>query len=301
MSKDTIGFNYFIDYCFPVSITNNLTDLVQKDATDYYKIIYIKTGSYHFRLNSKEYVISGSHAICLNEQDQIKFINKPEESITILWFKPTVINELFTFETLKNSNRSLPLTASQDTFLLKQFLPNAVISSKIIAIRLVDFSIIEQKLMQLQSLLEKQPTNGWPCKSRTYLYELLCCISRLDDEENDYYELIDNGSSSKLAIDVIYYMQSYYSNKITIEDLCSEFHTNRTTLLNDFKKYSGQSINHYLIQLRLTMASKLLRDTELSIDEICERTGFKDISYFSKSFKKGINLTPSNYRKLYQA
>lgn len=301
MSKDTIGFNYFIGYCFPVSITNNLAELTDPDAADYYKIIYIKTGPCHFRLNNKEYVISGPHAICLNDQDQIEFLNMPEEFITILWFKPTVINDLFTFETLNDPNRSLSITAFQDTFFLKQFFPDAETSSKIIAIRLVDFTNIQKKLMQLHSLLEAQSANTWPCKSRTYLYELLCCISRQDDDEDDYCELADHGSSSKLAIDVIYYMQSYYSNKITIENLCTEFHTNRTTLLNDFKKYSGQSINHYLIQLRLTMASKLLRDTELPIDEVCERTGFKDISYFSKSFKKGISLTPSDYRKLYQA
>lgn len=300
MSKDTIGFNYYIDYCFPISVSNDPTELTKTDAKKYYKIVYIKSGTYHFRLNHKEYVLSGPHAICLNEQDQIEFLNLPNELIRILWFQPMIINDLFTFETLRNPTRSMSLTAYQDTFFIKQFFPHAEISSKIIAIRMVDFTNIEQKLIQLQSLLEKQNTNSWPCRSRSYLYELLCGISRQDEDETDFCELADNGSSSRLAIDVIYYMQSYYSNKITIESLCTEFHTNRTTLLNDFKKYTGLSINRYLIQLRLTMASKLLRDTELSIDEICERTGFKDISYFSKSFKKEMNLTPSDYRKLHQ-
>jgi transcriptional regulator GlxA family with amidase domain len=46
------------------------------------------------------------------------------------------------------------------------------------------------------------------------------------------------------------------------------------------------------------MASTLLRDTELSVDEICERTGFHDISYFSKLFKKKLYHTPSEYRKI---
>lgn len=52
------------------------------------------------------------------------------------------------------------------------------------------------------------------------------------------------------------------------------------------------------MRLRMRIATTLLRDTELPILEICERTGFNDISYFSKAFKKEINYTPSEYRKL---
>jgi AraC family L-rhamnose operon regulatory protein RhaS len=43
--------------------------------------------------------------------------------------------------------------------------------------------------------------------------------------------------------------------------LARMFHTNRTTILQDFKKSTGQSINRYLTQLRMTMAAALLRDT----------------------------------------
>jgi AraC-like DNA-binding protein len=47
----------------------------------------------------------------------------------------------------------------------------------------------------------------------------------------------------------------------------------------------------------MTMAAAFLRDTELSVNEICERTGFSDISYFSRSFKKEVRYTPSEYRR----
>lgn len=152
----------------------------------------------------------------------------------------------------------------------------------------------------MKNLLEKQNSCSWPCRSRCYLYEILFCLSRQELEQIED-NTICYGEGSRLAVNVIYYLQSCYNQKITIEILVNEFHTNRTSLLNEFKKYTGLSINRYLAQLRLTMASKLLRDTELSVDEICDRTGFKDISYFSKSFKKGINLTPLEYRKLYEA
>ena len=74
------------------------------------------------------------------------------------------------------------------------------------------------------------------------------------------------------------------------------FHTNRTTLLNEFKKNTGVSLSQYLAQKRFRIATALLRDTDLTISEICERTGFSDVSYFSKAFKKEISYTPSEYR-----
>ncbi|MDD4112409.1 MAG: AraC family transcriptional regulator, partial [Herbinix sp.] len=44
----------------------------------------------------------------------------------------------------------------------------------------------------------------------------------------------------------------------------------------------------------------LLRDTSLTLSEICERIGFSDTIYFSKVFKKALNQTPSEYRNIYR-
>jgi len=106
---------------------------------------------------------------------------------------------------------------------------------------------------------------------------------------------------SKLSIDVIHYLQTSYDKKLTIDNLALVLHTNRTTLLSDFKKSTGQSINRYVTGIRMTIAAALLRDTGLSVSEICERTGFTDISYFSKSFKKEIQYTLSQYRRIHSS
>jgi AraC family L-rhamnose operon regulatory protein RhaS len=181
---------------------------------------------------------------------------------------------------------------------LQQFTSEAKATTKILSLHAIDSSLIDHKLNQLKELLEKQNTNNWPCRSRSYLFEVLFCLTRQEEDEEAAENILLYEGGSRLAVEVIYYLQTCYNQKITIEKLAEEFHTNRTTLLNDFKKYTGHSINNYLIQLRMMMASTLLRDTELSVDEICERTGFSDISYFSKAFKKRIFCTPSKYRKI---
>ncbi len=298
MMLNTVGFNYYIGYILPLSITEGLADLKREEAGEYYKIIFIKSGTCHFLMNGKEFVLTGASAICMNEQDKIVFYDFQEDNAQILWFKPSLINVKLTFDVINNPNRTLSTTEYQDIYYLKQFMREAVTTMKILSLHTIDLSVIEHKQQLIKDLLEKQDSCSWPCRCRSYLFEILFCLARQEEDEEQINNVLFYDGHSRLAIDVIYYLQSCYNQKITIEKLADEFHTNRTTLLNDFKEYTGQSVNRYLIQLRLTMASTLLRDTELSVDEICDRTGFSDISYFSKVFKKKINHTPSEYRRI---
>jgi AraC family L-rhamnose operon regulatory protein RhaS len=299
MSFDTLGFNHYPNYLFPVSVTEGLSGLKEKEAANFFKVIFIKNGSCHFLLNGKEFILTGASTICLNHRDEIKFLQISEELVKILWFRPTAVNSFFTLEVVSSPSRTLSVTEGQDLYFMMQFLPDASPSLKILSLHTIDSTLVEHKLQLLKELLTKQDSGYWPCRSRSYLFEILFCLARQEEEEEEIDALQPYNAYSRLAVNVIYYLQSCYHQKITIKQLADEFHTNRTSLLSDFKKYTGQSVNQYLIQLRLTMASTLLRDTTLTIDEICDRTGFHDISYFSKVFKKKLNYTPSEYRKIY--
>ncbi len=294
----TLGFQYYIGYTFPASVRTSLLELKHEEAKDYYKIIYIKQGPCHFLLNDKEFILTGASVICLNERDHIDFLDIRENEVSILWFKPYLLNGLFSFESINSTEVMFTSTEYQDIHFLRQFLHEAKNAMKILSLHTIDSTTIETKLHLTWELLKMQNTNRWPCRSRSYILEILFCLARQEEDEYMANSLILYDGGSRLAIDVIYYLQTCYNKKITIERLAEEFHTNRTTLLTDFKKYTGQSINSYLIQLRVMMASAMLRDTELCIEEICERTGFSDISYFSKLFKKKVNYTPSEYRKI---
>lgn len=298
MKYDTIGFNYYNELAFPLSITENQNILNDKEAVEYYKIIYFRSGTYHFGLNGKEFVLTGCYALCLNDRDHFELCEVPEKDVLILAFRPIVINANFSIDILNNPNSLMSPTEFQDSYYLLQFKHQTELNMKLLPLRTMDSSIIEHKIKLLNELLSKQDTGFWPCRCRSYLFEILFSLARQEEKEEPISSIQFYEGFSRLAIDVIYYLQSCYNQKITIERLTEEFHTNRTTLLTDFKKYTGQSVNHYLIQLRLNMASTLLRDTELPVDEICERTGFSDISYFSKAFKKRLSYTPSEYRRI---
>jgi two-component system response regulator YesN len=63
-----------------------------------------------------------------------------------------------------------------------------------------------------------------------------------------------------------------------------------------FKKEIGVTFTKYLTDLRMNQACILLEHSNLSIQDIADRTGYHDYFYFTKLFKKTIHKTPSSFR-----
>lgn len=81
-------------------------------------------------------------------------------------------------------------------------------------------------------------------------------------------------------------------SEIAASSFLSPFHFNRV-----FKEYTSLSPYSYLIQFRLKYASLLLRNTSLSVTEICYMSGFNNFSHFISTFAKFFNISPRAFRK----
>jgi len=285
MDLITVENYYYNGYTLAISVANDLQTLESSDANDFYKILFMESGTLHIRLNGNEYILTGASSLCLNEKDEITICGPHADPISILYFKPSVINNKFTFDTFGCSD-VLSTSEHQDLFYLSPFRKDMRLSSKLLCLQAMESAVLKNKLRLLREQLALQDNANWPCRSRSYLFEILFMLARPYEEKESLLPIQINSRFSKLTIDVIHHLQTSYDKKETIDNLALLFHSNRTTLLQDFKKSTGQSINRYVTQLRMTMAAALLRDTELTVNEICERTGFSDISYFSKAFKK---------------
>ena len=64
-----------------------------------------------------------------------------------------------------------------------------------------------------------------------------------------------------------------------------------------FHKETGAVLSAYVTEKRIAAAKRLLLTTDLSLEEIGERTGFSNSTYFHRQFKKITGSTPSVYRK----
>ncbi|HWP54555.1 MAG TPA: helix-turn-helix transcriptional regulator, partial [Pyrinomonadaceae bacterium] len=65
-----------------------------------------------------------------------------------------------------------------------------------------------------------------------------------------------------------------------------------------FRKSTGLTPQHYLMERRIERAKQLLSDDGLPIVEVSLRTGFKNQSHFTTLFRKFTNVTPKVWRDL---
>ena len=84
---------------------------------------------------------------------------------------------------------------------------------------------------------------------------------------------------------------------ITLAGLAELVNMSETGLSRLFRNLTGMSCIDYVIEYRLTKAMGQLRTTDKPVIEIAYDTGFNNISYFNRTFKKHLHQTPSEFRK----
>lgn len=92
-------------------------------------------------------------------------------------------------------------------------------------------------------------------------------------------------------------LENIHIEQYSISALSKAVNLSETRFLHLFKSETGMTPRQYLLRRRLEIIWKLLTDTEISIPEIAERTGFVDRSHLSRVFKAQTNYTPAEIRK----
>ena len=93
------------------------------------------------------------------------------------------------------------------------------------------------------------------------------------------------------------YITENYNTKITLDNLCFLFGTNKTTLCNSFRQEYGSTILSYINTLKIREAKALLRKNQMTSTQIAESLGYESVHYFCRQFKKATGQSPSEYSK----
>lgn len=86
-------------------------------------------------------------------------------------------------------------------------------------------------------------------------------------------------------------------NTITLVELSQQLKLSTRQTQRFIKDKYGVSFSTLKFKARLNHAAMLLSTTKLPVEEICLKVGYKNYSFFSKSFKQYYQMTPANYRK----
>jgi transcriptional regulator GlxA family with amidase domain len=103
--------------------------------------------------------------------------------------------------------------------------------------------------------------------------------------------------NDQLVSQAQYWFQKNISEKVTLADAANSMLVSEKTLARHFRKTLGITPHTYLQRIRMDSAKGMLLHSDLSVEIIAERVGYRDQSFFERIFRRHVGLTPSKYRK----
>jgi two-component system response regulator YesN len=108
---------------------------------------------------------------------------------------------------------------------------------------------------------------------------------------------VDN--SELLIKKAVQYINDNYNKKISLEDIAGHVGISKYYFSVLFKKERDITFSNYLNTVRIEKAKQLLKNPQTTINDVVYEVGFNDPQYFSKTFKKYVGLTVTEYRNKY--
>ncbi len=150
--------------------------------------------------------------------------------------------------------------------------------------------------LELFSELFRNLERGYSIETLEYvnlcLNHLLASFTHLGQ-----FHLIKEGIEKDPVGQSINFMLENLGRKLTLNDLAEEVSLSASHFSRLFVNRTGHSPIDYFIQLKIQRACRLLDNTDWSIAGIARETGFEDQFYFSRQFRKVMNMSPREYRQ----
>jgi two-component system response regulator YesN len=174
-----------------------------------------------------------------------------------------------------------------------------------------ELGILKARLLELLSILSRSAVEGGVNidvmleKNLTYLNKVMQINNQEDlcawisTALNEFIELVYSSQDAKKVSQIrpaINYIDANYNKPITLADVAKASHLSISRLAHIFKEQMGITIIDYLTSVRIERAKQLLIATDQNCTEICFEVGYNNQSYFTRTFKGLVGMTPRQFK-----
>jgi AraC-like DNA-binding protein len=152
-----------------------------------------------------------------------------------------------------------------------------------------------KKIQALLRLYEEECCNQFPLKEVNVISFLKAIVIQLC---RDYSHSDSSDSDINFKIEkIVNYIKQHFHEKITFEHLVDEAGMSATALRCYFKITTGYSPIKFLMRLRVAEAAQLLVEENIKVKNAGKKVGFHNQSYFVKTFREIMGVTPKEYSR----
>lgn len=243
------------------------------------EFVYMESGTMTFWIGEKQFVLSQGDGLFINSKILHRFYSSDGAVIPNFLCMPSFI-------------------AVQDSLIYNKYILPVISSS-------LEFQIFKREVKWQAKALEiiKQITAVQEDKAfcelaTSSLVQKLWLEIYENADMNNEKDKVNAAVSFQARLQIMMqYIHENYTHDISLDDIACYAGISKSTVLNLFRKYLHITPIHYLIHYRLKEAALLLVKTEKKIATISDETGFHNVDYFCRLFKKHYCLTPTQYRK----
>lgn len=157
---------------------------------------------------------------------------------------------------------------------------------------------ISDCISRIDHLCEKRP-DGYQLAVKGFLFQLVFLLLS-HRQKKSTSPALQTKSLEKIKT-ILKYVEEHYADHITIDDMAAITFYSKSHFMKFFKAHMGTGFIEYLNDYRLTIAERLLRTSDATVLEIAEKSGFDNLSYFNRMFKRKYGQSPGKQRKLFSS
>ena len=174
-----------------------------------------------------------------------------------------------------------------------------------------ELGVLKARLLELLSILSRSAVEGGVDinvmleKNLAYVNKVMQINKQGDlcawisTALNEFIELVYSCQDAKKVTQIrpaINYIDANYDKPIALAEIAKASHLSVSRLAHIFKEQMGITIIDYLTSTRIERAKQLLLATDQNCTEICFQVGYNNQSYFTRTFKELVGMTPRQFR-----
>lgn len=144
-------------------------------------------------------------------------------------------------------------------------------------------------------------------------HEIGCNLENLDSFSRDEKALLswlnriyeetagmNNQSDNILVNQIKTFIYQNFDKPLGLTEIADHFHRNPSYISRLIKQTTGRNLTQIITEIRISHAKTLLKNTNLKISHIAQKTGYPNQQYFNRIFTEQEGMSPSDYRKITQ-